>query len=156
IKDKLILEEKKMDAFEQRKQRELNRKYNKQVSAMRKAEKSQMTKAEIEASKHMRSSDEADERGPLSRKGVRDGVKSSRRIAMDKKYGSGGRDKKRAKLTDKKSLNDFSDYNPRGGKLIRRDKRGGSSGSGAGGKGGKNGGNRPGKSTRDRKRAGRK
>lgn len=58
IKDKLILEEKKIDAFEQRKQRELNRKYNKQVSAMRKEEKSKATKSEIEAGKQMRADDD--------------------------------------------------------------------------------------------------
>ena len=51
-----------MDAFEQRKQRELNRKYNKQVSAMRRMEKAQATKAETEAGKHMRSNDDIEGR----------------------------------------------------------------------------------------------
>lgn len=59
-----------------------------------------------------------------------------------------------------RSLNDFSDYNPRGGKFIRREKRGGGGGGGgvggSGGKGGKKGGNRPGKAARDAKRKGHK
>jgi hypothetical protein len=92
---------------------------------------------------------------------------------QDKKYGSGAKERKRAKLTDKKyvsyyrsihisfitfadrSLNDFSDYNPRGGKFVRREKKDGGSSFRGGGKGGpKKGGNRPGKATRDAKRTG--
>jgi hypothetical protein len=42
------LEEKKMAAFEQRKQREVNRKFNKQVSELRKQEKSQKVKQNME------------------------------------------------------------------------------------------------------------
>eukprot|EP01031_Cornospumella_fuschlensis_P041011 gene41011-50026_t len=41
IKDRLLIEEKKMAAFEQRKQREEHRKYHKQVAATKKAEKKQ-------------------------------------------------------------------------------------------------------------------
>jgi hypothetical protein len=47
VKDRLILEEKKIDAFEKRKQREVNRKYDKQVAALRKEETSARVKNEI-------------------------------------------------------------------------------------------------------------
>jgi thiamine biosynthesis lipoprotein ApbE len=47
VKDRLILEEKKIDAFEKRKQREVSRKYDKQVAALRKQENSSRVKAEI-------------------------------------------------------------------------------------------------------------
>jgi len=47
IKDRLIMEEKKMEAFEQRKQRETNKKFNKQVQLLKKEEKSQQTKTNI-------------------------------------------------------------------------------------------------------------
>lgn len=43
-----------------------------------------------------------------------------------------------------RSLNDLSDYNPRGGKFVRREKSGGSAG-GGGGKGGGGGGGFKGK-----------
>mmetsp|Transcript_15390 Transcript_15390/g.23187 ORF Transcript_15390/g.23187 Transcript_15390/m.23187 type:complete len:299 (+) Transcript_15390:71-967(+) len=149
VKDRLILEEKKIDAFEQRKQRELNRKFNKQVSAQRREEKARDKKLAIESAKKMRGGEDAEDK---EKPGVkRDGKKTTKRIAMDKKYGFGAKERKKAKLNDKKSLNDFSDYNPRGGKLIRREKRGG----GAGGKGGKKGGNRPGKAARMERRANR-
>jgi hypothetical protein len=58
---------------------------------------------------------------------------------QDKKYGSGIKQKMRAKLTDKKSLNDFTDFNPRGGKFVRREKKGGGPGS-PGGRGSSPGG----------------
>jgi hypothetical protein len=47
IKDRLLLEEKKMKAFEQRRQRETNRQFNKQVSALRIQEKAQRLKQEM-------------------------------------------------------------------------------------------------------------
>lgn len=55
-----------------------------------------------------------------------------------------------------RSLNDFSDYSPRGGKFIRREKKDGGSFRGGGKGGPKKGGNRPGKASRDAKRAGKK
>jgi uncharacterized membrane protein len=73
----------------------------------------------------------------------------------------------RNKLNDKKSLNDFKDYNPRGGKFVRREKSsaapgrgGGGGGRGGGGRGGGGGGaaggkkkpNRPGKEARTQRR----
>jgi len=47
IKDRLLLEEKKIEAFELRKNRENNRKFNKQVSELRKQEKSKDRKSNI-------------------------------------------------------------------------------------------------------------
>ncbi len=62
-------------------------------------------------------------------------------------------------MTDKRSLNDLSDYNPRGGKAVRResntssDERSFKRGRGGGGKGKAKGSNRPGKEARNQKRA---
>jgi hypothetical protein len=80
-------------------------------------------------------------------------TKSFKRQGMDKKYGSGIKDRMKNKMNDKKSLNDLSDYNPRGGKMVRR----GGSGRGGGGRGGagRGGASRPGKSKRDNSRSSR-
>ena len=47
IKDRLLLEEKKMSAFDLRKQKETNRKFNKQVADLKLQEKNQQTKHQI-------------------------------------------------------------------------------------------------------------
>ena len=151
IKDRLILEEKKMDAFEQRKMRDENRKFAKQKAALLKQEKSKKVKGEIEDTKKGwkgRDGDADDERrgsrGHAA--GARDNdEKSDKRKGYDKKYGHGGKDAKRRKLSDKKSLNDLSDYSPRGGKNVKREShmRQRSKNKKP---------NRPGKSTRDAKR----
>jgi hypothetical protein len=211
----LIIEEKRIDAFEKRKQRELNRKYNKQVSALRKSEKSQQVKSEINSSKSEFRGRGDDAKGGVAGRGGGDKgarpEKSFKRQAMvtrraivdlslphlisqDKKYGFGGKDKMKSKLSDQKyalspswqsshtlsvsrSLNDFSQYNPRGGKLVRREKKtaggrgggGGRVGAGRGGGGAKigrsggggakagagKGANRPGKRARTERRASR-
>ena len=160
IKDKLLLEEKKIEAFEQRKQRENNRKYNKQLTEIRKQEKHSAIKGEVEAYSKLRKSGEGDKTGKLTallEKGgaadsgssggrvaksatSRTGVKSFKRAAMDRKYGSGVKEKMRAKIGDRKSLNDLSDYNPRGGKFVRTERGGGRGGFGGGGRGGGGGG----------------
>lgn len=143
-------EEKRVDAFEKRRERENNKKYNKQVEELRKQEKTQ-SKDEFNSEigkfkKRNNGKDGSDKKGReeaeeddkieklLSSnakiyKRKEDGdrnnsEKSKKRINMDKKYGLGGQEKKRAKLTDKKSLNDLSTYNPRGGKFVRREKGG--------------------------------
>lgn len=74
-----------MDAFEKRKQRELNRKYNKQVSAMKKAEKARDFKDEIKSTgKYKSNEDEDDDRskGRPGRDGSKKPEKSFRRQAM--------------------------------------------------------------------------
>lgn len=168
IKDRLLLEEKKMSAFEQRKQREQTRKFSKQVSDLRRQEKARATKDAVEEVSRLRKSGGADKEGRLlqlveGKGGGRQGGgrgdgsgKSSKRQAMDKKYGFGAKERMRSKLNDKKSLNDLRDYSPRGGKFVRREGKGrGSSGGGKAGGGAKVGGKRPGKAARAAARAGR-
>lgn len=48
------MEEKKISAFEQRKNRDVNKKFNKQVAALRKEEKLKSTKDEIKDVKRLR------------------------------------------------------------------------------------------------------
>lgn len=96
IKDKLILEDKKMEAFELRKQREMNKKFNKQVSILKKEEKAQKVKAEINETTNQRKEKSfSSPAASLDRLQENDGdsarKKSSKRIAMDKKYGFGGK-----------------------------------------------------------------
>ncbi len=135
------METKKIEAFEKRKNRDFNKKYNKQVNELRKQEKSQERKTYAKdldkfkdgaGSSKFAKGESNDREAP---------TKGKKRLNMDKKYGVGGRDKKRAKLNDKKSLNDLSEFNPRGGKFVRRPKAGA-----------KKVPNRPGKAARDKKR----
>lgn len=51
------MEEKKITAFEQRKNRDVNKKFNKQVAALRKEEKLKSTKDEIKDVKRLRKGD---------------------------------------------------------------------------------------------------
>jgi hypothetical protein len=140
----LILETKKIEAFEKRKNRDFNKKYNKQVNELRKQEKSQERKTQ--SSKDLdkfkdSGADNEHKRGKSENSDRIAPTKGKKRLNMDKKYGVGGRDKKRAKLNDKKSLNDLTEFNPRGGKFVRRPKAGA-----------KKVPNRPGKAARDMKR----
>ena len=156
IKDRLITEEKKMAAFEERKQRDINKKFNKQVAALKKSNKTQTTKQFNEDVTNLRkdskSGDSKEEKLNKILTGSgrsSDGTgKSKKRLGYDKKYGHGGKESKSKKSTSK-SINDLSDYNPRGGKFVRREDHNFKKGKGS--KGGK--GNRPGKSTRDKKRS---
>ena len=52
------MEEKKIEAFEKRKSREVNRKYNKEIADMRKQAKVQSVKEEKESAKRMRKNNE--------------------------------------------------------------------------------------------------
>ena len=155
IKDRLITEEKKMAAFEERKQRDINKKFNKQVAALKKSNKTQTTKQFNEDVTNLRkdskSSDSKEDKLNKILTGAgrsSDGTtgKSKKRLAYDKKYGHGGKESKSKKSTSK-SINDLSDYNPRGGKFVRREDHNFKKG-----KKGK-GSSRPGKSTRDKKRS---
>jgi len=139
----LILETKKIEAFEKRKNRDFNKKYNKQVNELRKQEKSQDRKTNAkDLDKFKNSGDGSDRKlGRSESNDTATPTKGKKRLNMDKKYGVGGRDKKRAKLNDKKSLNDLTEFNPRGGKFVRRPKAGA-----------KKAPNRPGKAARDKKR----
>ena len=72
---------------------------------------------------------------------------NKRRLSKDKKYGFGG-PKQKMKKTDSRSLNDFTNFNPKKGKVTG----GGRGGGGKGKSGGKKGGNRPGKTARTKMR----
>ena len=98
-----------MGAFDLRKNRETNRKFNKQVADLKKQEKNQQTKHQIA------------EVGKLAKgKGGSDSVdkflnnkepsqKGPKRLAMDRKYGGNKKDAMQAKITDKKYVhNNFS------------------------------------------------
>ena len=158
VKERLIHEQKKIEAFEMRRQRETNRKYNKQLQLQKKMEREQSSKDEISAITHLRKSGKGlggkdDEEGKaklekiLGGRGVGDrnrSEKSLKRKNMDKKYGRGIKEKMKAKIGDKKSFNDFSGYSPRGGKQVKRPGGGVKKSKGA---------SRPGKSKRDAKKA---
>eukprot|EP01041_Mallomonas_annulata_P010172 gene10172-21204_t len=146
IKDNLILEEKKIAALELRKQRELNRTFNKQVSTLRKEEKSKNTKEQIESVNKLRkkrafSATDKEDNDESFNKLLDDQEprqKSLKRMRMDKKYGHGGKDGKTRKLNDRKSINDMSAFSPKGGKFVNRG--GGAGGRGGGGSSGGRGG----------------
>jgi hypothetical protein len=76
------------------------------------------------------------------------GEKSTKRVAMDRKYGHGGK-KGRFKQTDSKSLNDMSQFNPRGNFSGGGQKKTGKPAAGGGGGGAK----RQGKRARDASRS---
>jgi rRNA-processing protein EBP2 len=173
IKDRLLLEEKKIDALEARKARDMNKKYSRQMDKEKKADKTankgkkgDPKDGEDEKGKKFgggervgqgrfnpnRARKDTEEEAKVG--GNRGGEKSGKRVAMDKKYGFGGKARRASKLTDKKSLNDMSAFNPRAGK----DGRPGGSKGGKGGKGGaykaSGSAGRPGKNSRDKKRGG--
>lgn len=54
VKDRLLLEEKKIENFEKRLERDSNRKFNKQVAALKKQEKSQKVSKMVEDVKKLR------------------------------------------------------------------------------------------------------
>mmetsp|Transcript_18195 Transcript_18195/g.36646 ORF Transcript_18195/g.36646 Transcript_18195/m.36646 type:complete len:324 (+) Transcript_18195:114-1085(+) len=176
IKDRLLIEDKRIEAFELRKNKDNNRKFNKQVKELRKAEGAAQRKQQIADVSNIRKepAEGGESREDKVKKLIEAPVKSKKRQNMDKKYGFGGADRKKAKLNDKKSLNDMKDFNPRGGKFVRREGggRGGGGGgrggaerggagrgaggrSGSGGRGGGKSQNRPGKEARTQRRAGR-
>ncbi|CAM9461623.1 unnamed protein product [Phaeothamnion confervicola] len=158
IKDKLIFEQKKMEAFEQRKQRQDQRKYAKQVSAAKATERTARKKETLDAIDQWRKTAKSRGGGPLpdndglddylnanGKRGRTDGggggpLSTKKRAAADRKYGFGGPTRYK-KSTDSKSLNDFSSFDPKKGKLVR--KKGSRPNKGA---------SRPGKSARQRGR----
>jgi len=158
IKDRLILEEKKIEALEARKLRDLNRKYNKRQTVSKKKSNGDVDDGdEIKGRRGRgRNKDEAngERQGSSS---LREGGPSRKKMIMDKKYGFGGKERRKSKLNDAKSLNDMSTYNPKAGKGgrsfgVRGGERSGSAGKG---RAKKAGGNRPGKASRDKQRSNR-
>lgn len=140
IKDRLLVEEKRIEAFELRKNREQNRKFNKQVSELRKQEKVQERKAHNEEVTQIRRASDKDEKEGRLNKILGGGggdkqapTKSFKRQGLvsscaallwlllslllllladvfcsplvrlqDKKYSFGAKDRKMAKMNDKK------------------------------------------------------
>ena len=86
VKDRLILEEKKIDAFEKRKQREVSRKYDKQVADMRKQEKSKKVKSEISEVAGLRAGGKGSSDDPQAKRqklnDVIEGGRSKKRMNM--------------------------------------------------------------------------
>mmetsp|Transcript_10978 Transcript_10978/g.15437 ORF Transcript_10978/g.15437 Transcript_10978/m.15437 type:complete len:393 (-) Transcript_10978:232-1410(-) len=121
IKDKLIFETKKMEAVEQRKSNREHKLRAKESHAHRLAEKAKAKKEHLKDvdnwAKNAQSNrlgsgmvhdDDTEYLQQMNKNGP-----NKKRIAADKKYGFGGK-RGRFKKTDPKSLNDMSDYNPRG------------------------------------------
>lgn len=122
VKDRLIFEGKKMEAFEQRKSNRELKLRAKESHAHRIVEKAKAKK------KHMQDVDDWAKNAASNRAGggrVRDddddaylnkmGVgPNKKRQGMNSKYGFGGKSS-RFKQNEKSSLNDMSGYNPRGG-----------------------------------------
>ncbi|CAN0024430.1 unnamed protein product [Pylaiella littoralis] len=150
IKDKLIFEQQKMDAFEQRKARQEQRKYAKELNSNKVAEKSKRKKEGLEEIEQWKKGAKRQRGGPLedddgldavlagNKKGSRGGGPGGRNLkreGKDKKYGFGGKKREKGQ-SDPRSLNDLSDYNPKqGGSGRSRSKPA-------------KGSNRPGKSVR--------
>lgn len=117
VKDRLIFESKKISAFEQRKNNQEFKLRAKESQAKKLEAKSRQKKENIEAVQ------EWAKNAASSRHGVVDddnkeyvkrfGQPNKKRMIADRKYGFGGK-RGRFKQEDKKSLNDYSSFNPRG------------------------------------------
>lgn len=119
VKDRLIFEGKKMEAFEQRKSNREQKLRAKEKHAHRLAEKAKSKK------QHLRDVEDWANAAASNRVGggrVRDdddeylskmGGPNKKRLAADKKFGYGGK-RGRFKQNDRKSMNNMSDYNPKG------------------------------------------
>ncbi|GMI00864.1 hypothetical protein TrVE_jg7276 [Triparma verrucosa] len=154
IKDRLIFESKKMTAFEQRKSNKESKSREKEKRDAKLKEKAKEKRDNLGKVEEWKK--EAKERrgqgiGDYDDAGIQDkigfnGDNNFKRERADKKYGFGGKSGK-FKKSDKKKLNDMSDYNPRGnfkGGMKSSRKTGGGDGGGK---------KRQGKRARDAKRA---
>jgi rRNA-processing protein EBP2 len=157
VKDRLIFETKKMEAFEQRKSNKEQRLRAKEARANKAIEKAKAKKDHLKAVDDW-AKDAASNRIPGA---IRDdddyqlsrlGGPNKKRQRADSKYGYGGK-RGRFKQNDAKTLNDMSGYNPRGnfggmGTKSGKHKSGGGAGGGGGG-----GAKRKGKRARDAARS---
>ena len=152
IKDRLIFETKKMEAVERRKSNKAQTAMAKERHAFRIAEKSKQKKEHMAALNDWKKNTERN-RSNMGGK-VNDwqddedqlrGMSGKKRMAANKKYGFGDKRGGRFKQNDKRTLNDMSDFKPRGG-------FGGIGQKSSGGKGKGKGKKRPGKRARDAKR----
>lgn len=164
IKDKLIEEQKKIAAVEQRKKDQAHKKFAKEVQASKLKERQDAKKQTLDAVKKWRKDHEsrrgnaladddgfeaalkAGNAGAVGRKKDEAAHKSKKRQRADEKWGHGGK-KWQKKMNDSKSTNDLSDFNPKRGKSL---------GGGGGGRSGRNKAsskpNRPGKANRAKAR----
>ena len=120
VKDRLIFETKKMEAFEQRKSNREQKLRAKEKHAHRLAEKAKVKKNHMKAVEDWAKDAQSNR---LSGGRVHDndddylsrinGGPGKKRIAADKKFGYGGK-RGRFKQNDAKSMNDMSGFNPRG------------------------------------------
>lgn len=178
VKDRLIFEQHKMDAFEQRKQRQLQSKFAKAKATDLEKEKAAAKKDTIakvtkwrkdnaERRKNGLADGDAELDNLLAKSGTRgkgDGNErpeaSKRRQGLDKKYGHGGQKNAKFSRNDKEHKSKLpQDFSTKAAKFAFSGK-GGKGGKGGGGKGGKGGGKggkggqRQGKATRDSNRGG--
>ncbi len=121
VKDRLIYEGKKMEAFEQRKSNREQKLRSKEKHAHRLAQKAKAKKDNLRAVQDWAQSaasnrvgggkirdDDDDYLNKMNNRGP-----NKKRIAADKKFGYGGK-RGRFKQNDPKSMNDMSGYNPKG------------------------------------------
>jgi rRNA-processing protein EBP2 len=168
VKDRLIFETKKMDAVAQRKSNKEHKLRAKETHANKNAEKAKRKREHFAslddwaksaaAKRGRRAIDDGEDEDRLRSFGQGGGGRSpannTKRLAADKKFGFGGK-KGRFKQNDRKTLNDTSSFNPRGGsfsggkKKVSAHKAGGSGGKGKTSSSNK----RPGKRARDSKRS---
>lgn len=116
VKDELIFQQKKMEAFEKRKERQHQLKFNKAVKAEKVASQAAKKKDALEEAVAFRK--QAAVRGKSLETG-RPARKSRKREAKDRRWGFGGR-KRGLKRNDAKSINDMSDFHPTRGKTKRK------------------------------------
>ena len=151
VKDRLIFENKKIEAVAQRKSNKEQKLRAKESQANRQAEKAKRKREHFQEVKEWANS-AARNRGGALRDDVDDNFlnyrsgPSKKRQAADRKFGFGGK-RGRFKQNDRQSMNDMSGFNPRGNfaegmKRVSKNRKDGS-GSGA---------SRVGKRARDAKR----
>ena len=164
VKDRLIFEQHKMEAFEQRKERQTQGKFAKAKAAKLQEDKAARKKENIEAVDKWRKDMKERRKGALGDDDDKEldrlmeaGDEANRakaggsrkRKAMDRKYGFGGVKNKKANRNDEKALNNTRAFNP---KQMKANARAAGKG-GKGGKGSKGGSApRPGKDARSRSR----
>mmetsp|Transcript_36897 Transcript_36897/g.86170 ORF Transcript_36897/g.86170 Transcript_36897/m.86170 type:complete len:149 (-) Transcript_36897:66-512(-) len=117
VKDRLIFESKKIDAFEKRKAGKEQKLRAKETQSNKTREKAMQRKDNLRAVDQY-AKDVASRRIPgVVRDDDDDDFRNKgpnkKRVAMDRKYGFGGK-KGRFKKTNKKDLADMSNYNERG------------------------------------------
>ena len=118
VKDRLIFENKKIEAVAQRKSNREQKLRSKEAHANKVAEKSKRRKDNISfvddwaktaaSNRGGKYSDQDDQKYIRKMEGP-----NKKRIAADKKYGFGGK-RGRFKQNDPKSMNDMSGFNPKG------------------------------------------